>query len=77
MSSKRIPKNPEHRRAWISYQLRLVGSSFSAIAREHGVTRQAVWMVFAYPSPKWEGIIAAKIRRRPEDIWPERYLKAA
>jgi lambda repressor-like predicted transcriptional regulator len=77
MSRKRIPKNPEHRRAWINYQLRLVGSSISAIAREHGVSRQAVWIALEIPSPKWEEIIAGKIGRRADEIWPERYLKAA
>lgn len=76
MSSKRIPKNPEHRRAWIIYQLKLHGSSLSALAREQDppVTRHAPAMVFIYPSPKWERIIAAKIEREPAEIWPERYL---
>jgi len=73
MSSKRIPKKPEQRRAWIIYQFKLRGSSFSKLARENGVTRQAPWMVFVYPSPKWEEIIAKKIERTPAEIWPERY----
>lgn len=75
MTSKRIPKNPEQRRAWILYQLKLRKSSLSALAREQDppVSRQAPWMVFVYPSPKWEGIIAAKLERQPAEIWPERY----
>jgi Ner family transcriptional regulator len=73
MSRQRIPKNPEQRRAWINYQLHMVGSSFSAIAREHKVTRQAVHLVTIQPSPKWEEVIAKKIGKRPEKIWPERY----
>lgn len=73
MNTEQAPKNPDQRRAWIIYQLRLAGSSFSAIARELGVTRGAVrkatWMSY----PKMERAIARKIGRRPEDIWPERY----
>ncbi|MBT0665716.1 helix-turn-helix domain-containing protein [Geobacter pelophilus] len=73
MSRHTIPKKPEQRREWIKYQLRLNGSSFSAIAKERGVSRQAVQLVNYCPSPKWEGIIAQKIGTTPEQIWPERY----
>jgi Ner family transcriptional regulator len=73
MSSHRIPKKPEHRREWIKYQLKLVGSSFAAIAEEHRVSRQAVQLVNRQRSPKWEAVIAGKIGKTPEQIWPERY----
>lgn len=53
--------------------MRLVGSSFSAIAKEYEVSRQAVHLVNVYHLPKWERIIASKIGKKPEDIWPERY----
>lgn len=77
MSNKQIPKNPEQRREWIKYQLRINGSSFSAIAREHQVTRQAVQMVTYQSLPKWEEIIASKIGLKPSTIWPERYRRRA
>lgn len=73
MSRNQVPKNPEQRREWIKYQLRIHGSSFSAIARDHGVTRQAVQLVTYQPSPKWEEVIAKKIGKKPRQIWPERY----
>lgn len=73
MNIKRIPKNPESRRAWLIYQLRLVKSSFAKIAAEYKVSRQAVHLVNKQSSPKWERIIAQKIEMLPEQIWPERY----
>jgi len=73
MSSQWIPKKPDHRREWVKYQLRLAGSSFSAIAKEYQVSRQAVQLVNYHPSPKWEQVIAGIIGKRPEQIWPERY----
>jgi len=75
MSTKRIPKNPEQRRAWIIYQLKLRKSSLTALAREQvpPVSRQAAFKVFIHPSPKWEQIIAEKIGRSAAEIWPERY----
>lgn len=73
MSSTQIPKKPEQRQEWIKYQLRINGSSFSAIAREHKVTRQAVQQVNYQHSPKWEEVIAVKIGKKPRQIWPERY----
>jgi len=73
MSTNQAPENADKRRAWIKYQLDIAGSSFADIARELGVTRGAVrkatWMSY----PKMERAIAAKIGRRPEEIWPERY----
>lgn len=73
MSTHRIPKKPEHLREWIKYQLRTNGSSFSTLAREHGVSRQAVQQVCYTSSPKWERLIAEQIGLSPEDIWPNRY----
>lgn len=73
MSSTKIPKNPEHRREWIKYQLKLNKSSYASIARDHDVTRQAVQLVNYQHLPRWEAIIAQVIGRKPEAIWPERY----
>ena len=67
------PKNPDKRRAWILYQLHLVGSSFADLGRELGVTRNAVRNAIDKRYPKMERAIANKIGRRPEEIWPERY----
>lgn len=73
MKANNIPKKAEERRAWIKYQLELLGCSFASIAREHGLTRMTVNSVMRRRYPKIERIIAAKLRVRPADLWPERY----
>ncbi|TSK08581.1 MAG: hypothetical protein FPO08_04555 [Geobacter sp.] len=69
MTTKRVPKKPDERRVWIKGQLELAGLSFATIARELGVSRQAV----RKPSRRMEKAIAEKIGLPPERIWPERY----
>jgi len=73
MDTRRVPKKPEDRRAWIRWMLDMNGTSFAAIGREIGVTRGAVrhcqWMHY----PRMEQAVAKKIGFRPEQIWPERY----
>jgi Ner family transcriptional regulator len=67
------PKKPEERQVWIMAMLRMRKSSYSAIARELGVTRSAVRKAVSHSYPKMERAIAAKIGYVPELIWPERY----
>lgn len=74
MRTNEPPKNPDQRRAWILYQLHLVGSSFADLGRELGVTRDAVRNATRKRYPKMERAIANKIGKRPEEIWPERYV---
>ncbi|MBW7998413.1 MAG: nucleotide excision repair protein [Candidatus Glassbacteria bacterium] len=68
-----IPKENEERWAWIKYQLQRRKSSFSALAAEAGVGRNAPKVAKVKPYPKMEFIIASKLGLVPEDIWPERY----
>lgn len=68
-----VPTDPLQRNEWIKYQLRLRGSSLSKLARELGMTRQAVRNALSSRYPKMERVIAAEIGLRPETIWPERY----
>jgi len=69
----RPPQNPFERQIWIVAMLRIKKSSFSAIARELGTSRQAVQKVQAHKNSRVESAIAAKIGYVPELIWPERY----
>ncbi len=71
-----IPADPVQRNEWIKFQLRLRGSSFSKIARELGVTRQAVRNALASRYPRMERVIAHEIGLEPHTIWPERYSGA-
>lgn len=74
---EKIINNPELRREWIKFQLRIHGSSLAALAGELGVKRQTVQCVFSCHYPKMELAIAKKIGMEPKHIWPERYQNAA
>jgi Ner family transcriptional regulator len=74
MKTKNIPKKADERRAWIKYQLELIGYSFAGLAREHGLSRTCVLSALYRPYPKMERIIAKKLGVRPPDLWPERYF---
>lgn len=63
------------RNEWIKFQLRIRGSSLSQLARDLGVTRQAVRNALSSRYPRMERVIAAEIGLDPEIIWPERYRK--
>lgn len=70
-----IPADPVQRNEWIKFQLRMRGSSLSQLARDLGVTRQAVRNALSSRYPRMERVIAAEIGLDPETIWPERYRK--
>lgn len=70
-----IPAHPLLRREWIKFQLRLRGTNLSAMARELGVSRQAMGQTLVSSYPKMERAIAAKLNLEPWDIWPERYSR--
>ena len=70
------PKNTDDRQVWIMAMLRFKKSSYSALARELGVTRSAIRKAVWKKSPKNEKAIAEKIGYAPELIWPERYNKS-
>lgn len=70
-----IPAHPLLRREWIKFQLRLRGTTLSAVARELGVSRQALGQTLVTSYPKMERAIAAKLGLEPWVIWPERYAR--
>ena len=69
----RPPQNSFERQIWVVAMLKIKKSSFSAIARELGTSRQAVQKVQTRKNRRVESAIAAKIGYVPEFIWPERY----
>lgn len=69
----RPPQNPFERQVWIVAMLKIKKSSFSAIAKELGTSRQAIQKAQTKRNKRIEGAIAAKIGYAPELIWPERY----
>ena len=68
-----VPMEPLLRREWIKYQLRLRGSSLSAVARDFGVSRHAPRLALVKPYPRMERAIAKKLGLEPQVLWPERY----
>lgn|SRR5690554_6721331 len=68
-----IPEEPSRRREWIKYQLKINGLSIASLAREHGVSRQAVSMALTNSNPRWEFVIAQALGLEPSELWPERY----
>ena len=67
-----IPKRATERKAWILFQLKLRGSSYSALGREIGVSYQAIaWAAAGRPAFETEKAIAAKIGVDPRDLFPE------
>jgi len=69
-----MPTNPVHRRDWISYQLRLRGLSFRAVARREGVSHQAVCAAARGSSSRpLQEALAAALDLTPQGLFPELY----
>lgn len=66
-------KEPAKRRAWVAFQLRLRGSSFSELARELGVSRQAIGQALLVPSSHLEPAIADALGITVRQLFPDRY----
>jgi lambda repressor-like predicted transcriptional regulator len=72
-ASQAIPKNPAKRRAWVGYMLKTRGLSLRALARELGVTHQAVGAALMAPSVRIEQAIADALDIAVTDLFPERF----
>ncbi len=73
MTELLVPLDAFARREWIKFQLRVRGSSLSAIARELEVSRHAPRLALVKPYPRMERAIANKLGLQPQELWPERY----
>ncbi|KAA5604034.1 hypothetical protein F1188_17740 [Roseospira marina] len=72
-----MPINPVHRRDWIGYQLRLRNLSFRAIARQEGVSHQAVCAAARGSSSRpLQEALAAALGLTPQALFPELYDEA-
>jgi lambda repressor-like predicted transcriptional regulator len=68
-----LPKNPAARRAWLSYQLKLRGSSVAQLARSAGVSREALYGAMNSASSHLERTIARALDATPQQLFPERF----
>jgi Ner family transcriptional regulator len=53
--------------------IRKRGETIASLAREGGMTRQALGLVLGRPGERGEDIIAAFLNVDPQLIWPSRY----
>lgn len=69
-----MPTTPVHRREWIAYQLRLRGLSFRSLARQEGVTHQAVSAAALGGSSRpLQEALAETLGVAPHALFPELY----
>lgn len=73
MSTSKPPKKPNRRALWIKHELERKGTSYAQIAREEGVSRQAVNKAVYAPYPKMERAIAKRLGLTVQQIWPDRH----
>lgn len=73
MTTRKPPKKPNSRALWIKHQLERKGTSYAQIAREEGVSRQAVNKAVYTSYPKMERAIAKRLGLTVQQIWPDRH----
>ncbi|MBK8508780.1 MAG: helix-turn-helix domain-containing protein [Candidatus Competibacteraceae bacterium] len=73
MTTKATHKKKKARAIWIKHRLERKGTSYAQIAREEGVSRQAVNKAVYTPYPKMESAIARRLGLTVRQIWPERH----
>lgn len=73
MTTLKPPKNPTSRALWIKHELEKKGFSYAQIAREEGVSRQAVRNAVYTPYPRMERAIAKRLGLTVQQIWPDRH----
>ena len=71
--TRKLLHNESKRRAWIIYQLSLQDKSLASIARDAGISRQAIWQAMVKPYPRAEKIIAESLHMDAQTLFPERY----
>ncbi|MGB0695400.1 MAG: helix-turn-helix domain-containing protein [Rhodospirillaceae bacterium] len=68
-----IPENPVERREVIKYQLWKRGKNLSSLARDEGVTPQALSACLVSPNAGLERVVASALDVSVEKLFPERF----
>lgn len=71
--TKKLISDPDKRRAWVIYQLKLLGKNLASVARDAGVTKQQTQVAMGRPYPRMERFIANALGLAPQELFPERY----
>ncbi len=73
-TTNQVPTNPTVRRAWIGFQFRIRGLSFSAVAKSQGVTQQAFSAaMIGGGSSHLQEVAAQHLGLTPQQLFPELY----
>ncbi|MDH5785364.1 MAG: helix-turn-helix domain-containing protein [Chromatiales bacterium] len=72
-TTRQLLRDPDKRRAWVKYQIHMLGSSMAQLAEEAGVSRQCLYQAFCKSYPRMEKVIADALELEPKVLWPERY----
>ncbi len=72
-TSTMVPSDPRTRHIWITAALHQKGSSFAKIAKELGVSSQAVLQATRVSNRRAQEAIAAKIGMPPQQLFAEWY----
>ncbi len=67
------PRCPRERVAWVQYRLRLLGLTFTDLARAEGVSHRAIRQALYSPSQYLEEVIARAIGLTSQELFPERF----
>lgn len=68
-----VPEHPRERQAWVLFQLKLRGESYSSIAEREGVNRTSVRKAMTEPSFTMEHAIAETLELTVQELFPERH----
>jgi lambda repressor-like predicted transcriptional regulator len=73
LTRSEVPTKPAVRRAWVRLKLAEKGIDLAEVAREHNLTRQAMYHALHHPSARVEEIIAGAIGITVQELFPERF----
>ncbi|EFP0183606.1 transcriptional regulator [Escherichia coli] len=68
-----LPSDPNEKREWIKYNLKINGMTLASLARQHQTSRQVLSRALYKQNPRWEHEIAKALGTKPTQLWPERY----
>lgn len=68
-----VPINPAERRVWICAQLRMRGHSLRRLAKQEGVSHQAMSATLMSPNAHLEPVVAGALGLIPQQLFPERF----
>lgn len=72
-STRQLLRDPEKRKHWAIYQFGLRGRSLASVAREVGIKKDTLYVVWSRPYPRMERVLAELLGITPQEMFPDRY----